>query len=181
MAFPEQLAVTRRQILVGAAIGASSGLFGCRGTPRERDLSSLSLPQLPGLTRRGAPVSGLANGELKHGVTVLVSWSSTCGACQANHSFLLTNQEARRYVMAGVVNYDSADRARRYLENRGNPYDFVAFDDNSRLLRLTGVTAVPTTYIVDSSAIVRQVFVGNFTRDRHEREFLPALRKLIDV
>jgi thiol-disulfide isomerase/thioredoxin len=173
--------ISRRQILLGGgALATSSGLAGCNRGPRTRDLSDLSLPQLTGLTRRGVPVGGLANGELKQGVTVLVSWATWCGACRHNHNFLLESRDARRFVMAGVINYDSEAKAQQYLQERGNPYDFVAFDRNNKLLQLTGMTAVPTTYIVDQTAIIRNVFVGSFSKDRLATEFLPALRKLIN-
>jgi cytochrome c biogenesis protein CcmG, thiol:disulfide interchange protein DsbE len=179
--FEQSSSLSRRQILrVGAAL-VSSSLAGCRGAPRGRDLSSLALPPLVGLKRNGAQVGGLAGGELKHGVTVLVNWSSQCGACQHNHEFLQSIRDQRRFILAGVVTYDSQAKVRNFLEERGNPYDFVAFDAKHELLKLTRITAVPTTYIVDAKAQIHDTFIGSFSQRRLQDEFLPSLRKLIHV
>jgi cytochrome c biogenesis protein CcmG, thiol:disulfide interchange protein DsbE len=174
-------ALSRRQLLVGGTALVGASLAGCNAAPRRRDLSSLALPPLAGLKRNGAQVGGLAGGELKHGVTVLVNWSSQCGACQHNHEFLQSIRDQRQFILAGVVTYDSQAKVRNFLEERGNPYDFVAFDAKHELLKLTRITAVPTTYIVDSKAQIHDTFIGSFSQRRLHDEFMPSLRKLINV
>jgi Redoxin len=172
-----RFAVSRRQFLIGAGAMGVSGLTGCDGP--SRDLSALALPPLAGLTRGGRAVGGMQNGELKQGITVLVAWSSGCGYCRLNHEFLLTTRGHPEFVIAGVVSNDDESDARNYLQKYGNPYNFVAFDDDMQLGRLTGYTAVPTTYLVDATAMVRKVFVGAFDQERLDEEFMPALRQLV--
>jgi hypothetical protein len=171
------VSISRRQLLIGAGALGASGLAGCNGP--SRDLSALSLPPLAGLTRGGMSVGGMQNGELTQGVTVLVAWSSGCGYCRLNHDFLLSTPRQPQFVVGGIVSNDDEEDARDYLMKHGNPYKFVAFDDDMQLGRLTGYTAVPTTYLVDATATVRKVFVGAFDQERLDEEFMPALRQLV--
>jgi Redoxin len=173
-------ALSRRQLLGGSAALLASTVGGC-GNSRTNDLSTLALPPLAGLTRRGEPVSGMLNGELTRGVAVLVAWSSSCSFCRLNHDVLLTTREQPRFVIGGVVSNDSANDARDYLMKYGNPYNFVAYDADMQLAKLTGYAAVPTTYLVDDTAKVRNVFIGAFDQARLDNEFMPALRQLVDV
>jgi cytochrome c biogenesis protein CcmG, thiol:disulfide interchange protein DsbE len=174
------VSISRRRLLIGAGAFGVSGLAGCGGS-RTNDLSALALPPLPGLTRRGEPVSGLLNGELTRSVAVLVAWSSSCSFCRQNHNFLLTTREQPKFVIGAVVSNDSASDACDYLMRYGNPYNFVAFDGDMQLAKLTGYSAVPTTYLVDDTAKVRNVFIGAFDQGRLDSELMPALRQLVDV
>jgi cytochrome c biogenesis protein CcmG, thiol:disulfide interchange protein DsbE len=172
-------ALNRRRLLLGLS-AASATLGGC-ALGRTSDLSTLDLPPIEGLTRRGVPVGGLPAKELRHGATVLVSWSSSCSYCRQYHNYLLALRDRRRFVLAGIVTYDSAQRARGYLEKNGNPYDSVGHDPHRRLVRLTGYSGVPTTFILDRNAQLRAAFIGAMDDERMAREFMPALKTVIKL
>jgi hypothetical protein len=50
-----------------------------------------------------------------------------------------------------------------------------------RLVRLTGYSGVPTTFILDRNAQLRAAFIGAMDDERMAREFMPALKTVIKL
>jgi cytochrome c biogenesis protein CcmG/thiol:disulfide interchange protein DsbE len=77
-----------------------------------------------------------------------------------------------------VVGYnykDETDAANKWLQQFGNPYDLILFDDSGRVALDWGIYGAPETFLIDAKGIVRWKHVGPITPEIIEQEILPAL------
>jgi cytochrome c biogenesis protein CcmG/thiol:disulfide interchange protein DsbE len=59
------------------------------------------------------------------------------------------------------VNYkDDAEKARKLLQDTGNPYVANIIDEEGTLIMALGVYGAPETFIVDADGIIRYKLVG---------------------
>jgi thiol-disulfide isomerase/thioredoxin len=140
--------------------------------------TELSLPapafELP--TRAGAQV---ALQDLRGQVVMINFWASWCGPCR--QEFPVLEQMYRKYrplgftLLAVNVESDPAD-AERFLA--GVPVTFpVAFDADNRVSGAYGVSAMPTTLIVDRKGRVR--WMHRAYKPGDEDEYLNRIRALL--
>ena len=79
------------------------------------------------------------------------------------------------------INYrDNDEKARRWLNVYGDPYDFTIVDTNGDLGVELGVYGAPETFIVDADGIIRFRHVGDVNERNWNRELLPIVDALID-
>jgi len=116
--------------------------------------------------------SDLVSGE----VTIINFWASWCPPCRAEHPTLLRlSQEG--YRIAGMNIRDTADQARDYLIEDGNPFFATGFDPRGRIALDWGVTAPPETFIVGPDGVVLHRFIGPLIGSDFEQRFMPMLLK----
>ena len=117
--------------------------------------------------------------ELRGQVVMINFWASWCGPCR--QEFPILDQMYRRYkpmgftLLAVNVESDRAD-AERFLA--GTPVSFpVAWDVDNRVSGAYGVSAMPTTLIVDRKGRVRWVHLAYKPGD--EDEYLNQVRAML--
>ncbi|MGE0483620.1 MAG: DsbE family thiol:disulfide interchange protein [Gammaproteobacteria bacterium] len=129
---------------------------------------------LPVLDEAAAPVDRAAFGGR---VFLLNVWASWCVACREEHPVLNT-LAARGVVPVIGLNYkDERADARRWLAQRGDPYETSLFDHEGKLGLDLGVYGVPETFLVDGAGIIRYKHVGPLTEAVLERDVLPLVRQ----
>ncbi len=107
-------------------------------------------------------------------VTIVNFWASWCPPCRAEHPTLLRlSQEG--YRVAGLNFRDTADQARDYLIEDGNPFFATGFDPRGRVALDWGVTAPPETFIVGPDGTVLNRFIGPLIGSDFEQRFMPML------
>jgi len=112
----------------------------------------------------------LADGE----ITIVNFWASWCPPCRAEHPTLLRlSQEG--YRVAGINFRDTADQARDYLIEDGNPFFATGFDPRGRVALDWGVTAPPETFIIGPDGTVLNRFIGPLVGSDFEQRFVPML------
>ena len=109
-------------------------------------------------------------------VTLVNFWASWCPPCRAEHPKLLEMQ-ASGIPIIGVNFKDLARDASSYLNDDGNPFAAVAFDERGRTAIEWGVTAPPETFILDKDGVVLFRFAGPLIGSDFEQRFLPELEK----
>ncbi|MET0377703.1 MAG: DsbE family thiol:disulfide interchange protein [Spongiibacteraceae bacterium] len=104
-------------------------------------------------------------------------WATWCPTCHYEHPHL--NKFAEQGVIILGVDYkDDADKARKWLQEKGNPYRWVITDQQGTLGLDLGVTGAPETYVVDAKGVVRLRYQGALD-DRIWRETIqPMIEKL---
>jgi cytochrome c biogenesis protein CcmG/thiol:disulfide interchange protein DsbE len=145
-----------------------------RGTP-----TRLLDQRVPGFSLPGLVGPGF---EARHLMTsrkpiVVKFWGSWSPACILEHPQLMELQAARVEMWA-IVFRDSRTNALDYLERNGNPYARVALDAGGRVASDWGVSAAPSTFIVDGEGIVRWHRAGPLTQEILARELWPMLERL---
>lgn len=104
-------------------------------------------------------------------------WATWCPTCHYEHPFLITLAE--RGVKIYSVDYkDTADAARRWLVEKGNPYVATLFDAAGDFGLDLGVTGAPETYLVDATGVVRFRYQGALDQRVWDREFAPLVNRL---
>ena len=155
-------------------------LFGMqREGPNEMrsTLIGQSAPKIQETALAGYEVFGndmIGNGE----VTLVNFWASWCPPCRAEHSTLQDLSESG-IVVYGINVKDRAENAISFLEEEGNPFAAVAFDNNGRTGIDWGVTGLPETFIINADGTVLFRFNGPLIAENYTARFLPELEKAL--
>lgn len=141
------------------------------GSPLDVPAPGFALP-----TRDGASI-GLA--ELRGQVVMINFWASWCGPCR--QEFPVLDQIYRKYrpmgfaLLAVNVESDRSD-AERFLA--ATPVSFpIAWDADNTVSGIYGVSAMPTTVIVDRKGRVR--FAHRAYKPGDENEYLNWIRAML--
>ncbi|MDF1763379.1 MAG: DsbE family thiol:disulfide interchange protein [Oleibacter sp.] len=102
----------------------------------------------------------LTTDDLKGQPALVNVWATWCPTCKSEHQFL--NQLSAEGIRIVGINYkDDSDKARAWLEQLGNPYDYNLSDPSGMLGLELGVYGAPETFLVDSQGIIRGKHVGD--------------------
>lgn len=91
-------------------------------------------------------------------VNFFASW---CTTCRAEHEILLRLQQEKIIDIYGIAWRDIDRKTKFYLGSAGNPYKRVAKDSGGLFTKMTGLNAVPETWIVSPKGVVVMRFRGN--------------------
>ena len=167
-------------LLPFAAFVALAVLF-VFGLDPKRDIHALPSP----LIGKPAPTFTLtdvldparvdSNADLKGQVYVLNVWATWCVACREEHETLLEISQQHVVPIIGLDWKDQRERAKQWLQQLGNPYQAVAFDEDGRVAINWGVYGAPETYLVDGHGRVIFKFISPVTQEVWIHEFLPRI------
>ncbi len=165
-------------------LAAGVGFF--LGLDSDRDPSTIPSPLVdhnaPELTL--PPVAGLGlpgiEPEMVKGspVTVVNLWASWCAPCQIEHPQLMTLAKEPGVRMLGIDYRDKADKAVNFLQQLGNPFEAVGFDELGRGGIDWGITGVPETFFLDSEGRVHHRHTGPIDADTLKNSILPRIREI---
>jgi cytochrome c biogenesis protein CcmG/thiol:disulfide interchange protein DsbE len=144
-----------------------------------RAVPQTDLPAIPGLTREGAPVPGLAAADFKGAVTLVNVWASWCVPCHDEAPILMQLAEDKRIRIVGINYKDQPDNARRFLGRYGNPFVAAGADGNGRASMEWGVYGVPETFLVGRDGKIAFKLVGPITEANFERVLKAEIEKAL--
>lgn len=133
-----------------------------------------NLSAVEGLVEDGVQIPGLATADLNGVVSVVNVWASWCVPCREENPMLL-DLKKRGYRVVGINYKDSAENARRFLGQFGNPYAAVGTDRRGQAAINWGVYGVPETFIVDGKGTIVHKHIGPFTADDLAKTLIPAI------
>jgi cytochrome c biogenesis protein CcmG/thiol:disulfide interchange protein DsbE len=154
------------QLFAGPPSRLPSALIG-------RPAPSFDLPPIAGSTTPGLASADLARGR----VTVLNVWASWCVPCRDEHPLLMALARDPSFDLVGLNNKDSAENARRFLGQLGNPFRRIGADANGRVAIDFGVYGVPETFVLDGAGRIAFKHVGPLTEALVRDRLLPEIRK----
>ena len=121
----------------------------------------------------------LSERDLNSRVVLVNVWATWCFACRIEHPML--NQLATEGVGIIGLNYkDQNDKARQWLEQKGDPYLFNIVDAEGRLGFDLGVTGAPETYLVDARGVIRYRRVGVVDQRIWDEEISSLYQQLVE-
>ncbi len=124
-------------------------------------------------------VPGFSQKELMQGkVSIVNVWASWCGPCKEEHKHLVTLVEATKAPLFGINQKDLSVNARRFLNEHGNPYNYIGADTNGRASISWGVYGIPETFIVDRQGKIAYRHVGPIDPRIINEELIPLIIKL---
>jgi len=121
------------------------------------------------------PQRTVSNGALKGQVYVLNVWGTWCVSCREEQASLMAISRQHVVPIIGLDYMDQRDKAKQWLEQLGNPYQAVAFDNDGRTAINWGVYGAPETFLVDGHGRVIYKFISPVTTEVWEHEFLPRI------
>lgn len=156
--------------------------YGLKQDPSKVPSALLSRPlpafNLPSLLPGSGPVTDEA---LKGQITLINFWGTWCPPCHAEHPYLVEISEREKDIVFVGINHkesDDGETAREFLQERGNPFKYVAFDKPNKLGIDFGVTGAPETFLVDKAGTIRYKHIGAIDNKVWEEIFVPLLKEL---
>ncbi len=111
-------------------------------------------------------------------VTFFHVWATWCSTCLEEHAALMQLAQLEDVIFFGLDYKDNAADAKKWLKEKGNPYQLVALDANGTAAIDWGVYGTPETFVVDKKGIVRYKQIGPIDAENWENTLKPLLEKL---
>ena len=109
---------------------------------------------------------------------VLINFfASWCAPCKVEHPlfFEIKKQYPNLYLI-GINHKDKKSDAIKYLNSDGNPYDFIGVDSDGSVGLEFGVFGLPETFLVNSSGIIINKFLGPLTKKIIKNDIKPFVK-----
>lgn len=139
-----------------------------------------SLPKL------GDASAKVSSADLRGKWYVLNVWGSWCPACAEEHSMLLQAAGDATSVPLigidwndgdlGIYGGDEEHDAQKWLKERGNPYQMVAYDGDGHTTIDWGVTGAPESFLVNPQGIIVYKCSGGITPALWQNEIMARVR-----
>ena len=99
----------------------------------------------------------------KNNYTLVNFWASWCAPCRNEHPLLLKLSKEKNLKLLGVNFKDKKNQAKIFLNDLGNPYDFLAKDELGKQSINFGIYGIPESILLNNNLKVLQKFVGPLT------------------
>jgi cytochrome c biogenesis protein CcmG/thiol:disulfide interchange protein DsbE len=116
--------------------------------------------------------------HLKGQVWLLNVWASWCTSCRQEHALLVDFSRQGVLPIVGFNYQDEREAGRKWLSDRGNPYQLTAFDADGRVGMDLGVIGVPETFVIDKQGRIRYKVTGPITPEILKGKLLPLIKDL---
>ena len=99
------------------------------------------------------------------GNLVLINfWASWCAPCRIEHPQLMELSKENNIKMLGVNFKDKKINALKFLQDLGDPYDFLTRDSNGKQSVNFGIYGIPESILIDNKLTIIKKFVGPLTK-----------------
>jgi cytochrome c biogenesis protein CcmG/thiol:disulfide interchange protein DsbE len=103
----------------------------------------------------------------KNKFTLINFFASWCAPCRTEHKYLL-NLSNKNIKILGVNFKDKKNNAISFLNELGNPYNFVAEDSDGKTSILFGIYGIPESILVNSELVIIKKIVGPINSKQYE-------------
>ena len=87
-------------------------------------------------------------------------WASWCAPCRDEHPLLIQLSKEKNLKILGVNFKDKKKQADKFLNDLGNPYDFLAKDEQGKHSVIFGIYGIPESILVNKDLVILKKFVG---------------------
>ena len=105
---------------------------------------------------------------IKNNYTLINFWASWCGPCRIEHPILMKLSEENNLKILGVNFKDKKDKAIEFLNNLGNPYDYLARDDLGKQSVNLGIYGIPESILINKELIIIKKFIGPISENDYD-------------
>ncbi len=145
-----------------------------------KPVPEFNLSGIPNLLQNGVIVPGFSSSDLKQGkVSIVNMFASWCPECRQEHDILLKLSKDERINLFGLDYKDDPEKARKFLEQLGNPYKAVGVDRKGAAAIDWGLYGVPETFIISGDGRILYKKVGPMTEDTLKSEIMPEIEKAL--
>ena len=86
-------------------------------------------------------------------------WSSWCVPCRQEHSFLMDFSDNKKIKVIGINYKDTKSNAKSFLDELGNPYEEIIFDESGINAIEWGAYGVPESFLIHNDVVIRK-YIG---------------------
>jgi cytochrome c biogenesis protein CcmG/thiol:disulfide interchange protein DsbE len=151
-------------------------MYGSPRAPLPSPLISKPAPDFPSMAL-DANAEAFSRADLATGRPTLVNFfASWCAPCRLEAPILKELSTRSDFAIYGVVYKDDPAKARRFLEEFGNPFARINSDPQGFAGIEWGITGVPETFVIDGRGVIRARHAGELTPRVVRDVILPALQ-----
>ena len=96
----------------------------------------------------------------KNNYTLINFWASWCAPCRDEHPLLIKLSKEKNLKLFGVNFKDKKKKAVEFLDDLGNPYDFIAKDEQGKNSVKFGIYGIPESILVNKDLLILKKFIG---------------------
>ena len=96
----------------------------------------------------------------RNNYTLINFWASWCLPCRQEHSLLTQLSKEKNLKLLGVNFKDKKKQAEIFLNELGNPYDFLTKDELGKSSVKFGIFGIPESILINKDLIILKKFVG---------------------
>ena len=108
--------------------------------------------------------------------TLINFWASWCAPCRIEHPNLMELSKEQSIKILGVNFKDRKANALKFLEDLGNPYDYLVKDVNGKQSVNFGIYGIPESILLNNQFVVIKKFIGPLNMDD-----LKDIKRIINV
>ena len=94
-------------------------------------------------------------------------WSSWCVPCREEHPILMELKKNEKLKVVGMNYKDTKKNAKNFLEELGNPYDKIIFDNKGTNAIEWGAYGVPESFLIINNKIIKK-YIGPLNKKSFE-------------
>ena len=100
--------------------------------------------------------------------TLINFWASWCAPCRDEHPFLLKLKDENNLSLLGVNFKDKKNNALKFLNNFGNPYDYLTKDELGKHSVNFGVYGIPESILLNKNFVILKKFIGPLNKNDYD-------------
>jgi cytochrome c biogenesis protein CcmG/thiol:disulfide interchange protein DsbE len=104
----------------------------------------------------------------KNNYTLINFWASWCSPCRQEHSLLVQLSKEKNLKLLGINFKDKKKQAETFLNDLGNPYDFLTKDELGKSSVKFGVYGIPESILVNKDLMILKKFVGPLSTEDYD-------------
>ncbi len=95
-----------------------------------------------------------------HDYTLINFWASWCAPCRVEHPYLMKLSKETKLKIVGINFKDKIVNASKFLENLGDPYDYLVTDNLGKQSVNFGIYGIPESILINKELVILKKFVG---------------------
>jgi cytochrome c biogenesis protein CcmG/thiol:disulfide interchange protein DsbE len=101
--------------------------------------------------------------------TLINFFAPWCAPCRAEHKYLLNLSEKNKKIKILGINFkDKKTNATNFLNELGNPYNFLAKDTDGKTSILFGIYGIPESILIDNELTIIKKIIGPIDQIQYE-------------
>jgi cytochrome c biogenesis protein CcmG, thiol:disulfide interchange protein DsbE len=104
--------------------------------------------------------------------TLINFFASWCAPCRQEHKYLVKLADQKKNIQILGINFkDKKNNAKFFLNELGDPYDFVAEDADGKASILFGIYGIPESILINEELTVIKKIIGPINQKKLEEIF----------
>jgi len=104
----------------------------------------------------------------RNNYTLINFWASWCLPCRQEHSLLTQLSKEKNLKLLGVNFKDKKKQAETFLNELGNPYDFLTKDEIGKSSVKFGIFGIPESILINKDLMILKKFVGPLSAEDYD-------------